>query len=126
MEYPLNHLDPINVATIVFSVYFGPAIAAIVGPYTVIILCSTVGVAWSLGRRNPTSKMAALRYFLLLNATAMLVTVAMAQQLASLMGTDNFHWLLSPIALAIGAIGNDWPSVVKWAIQRFLPSKETT
>jgi hypothetical protein len=120
----MNKLDPISIATSVAGIYYGPDIATVVGPYVVIILCSTLGTAWSFRRRKTTTKLAALRYFLLLNATALFVTVALAQQLAKWLGTEDSHSLLAPIALGIGAVGTDWPTVVKWFVQRFVPVKE--
>ena len=74
----MNQLDPVNVSIALASVLFGPALAAVVGPYAVILIASTVGAAWALGRRDPSARIGAAWYFLRLNATAVLVTVGLA------------------------------------------------
>lgn len=54
------NLDPVSVAIALASILFGPPLAAIIGPYAVILISATVGAAWALGRRDPCSLWAAL------------------------------------------------------------------
>ncbi|CAM4077874.1 Holin [Bordetella tumbae] len=114
----MNNLDPVNVAVAVASVLFGPTLAAIIGPYAVIVIASTVGAAWSLGRRDPTARLGAVWYFLRLNATAVLITAGLADIVGRWIGGDDTSWLLAPIALLVGGVGDDWPRIGRWIIAR--------
>lgn len=111
-------LDPVSVAIALAGVLFGPALAAIIGPYAVIIIGATVGAAWALGRRDPAAKLGAAWYFLRLNATAVVVTVGLANLAARWLGVTDHSWLLAPIALFVGGVGDDWPKVGRWALVR--------
>ena len=113
-----NQLDPVNVAIALCSVLFGPALAAVLGPYAVIIIASTVGAAWSLGRRDPGARLGAAWYFLRLNTTAVLITVGLANLAGQWLGHDDPTWMLAPIALVVGGVGDDWPRMGKWMIER--------
>ena len=111
-------LDPVSVAIALASVIFGPALAAVIGPYAVIIVSATVGAAWALGRREPGARLGAAWYFLRLNATAVLVTVSLANLAGQWVGQQNTTWLLAPIALLVGGVGDDWPRIGRWLLER--------
>lgn len=113
-----NHLDPTAVFIALGSALFGPQLAAVIGPYAVILIAATVGAAWSLGRRAPSSTGSAVRYFALLNGTAMLVTVQVANAMGMWLRLDDTSWLLAPIAMVIGGVGEAWPRIGRWAIER--------
>ena len=111
-------LDPVSVAIALASVIFGPALATVIGPYAVIIVSATVGAAWALGRREPGARLGAAWYFLRLNATAVLVTVSLANLAGQWVGQQNTTWLLAPIALLVGGVGDDWPRIGRWLLER--------
>ena len=111
-------LDPVSVAIALASVIFGPALATVIGPYAVIIVSATVGAAWALGRREPGARLGAAWYFLRLNATAVLVTVSLANLAGQWAGQQNTTWLLAPIALLVGGVGDDWPRIGRWLLER--------
>lgn len=113
-----TNLDPVNVTVSLLAALIGPALAAIIGPYAVILIASTVGAAWALGRRDPTAKFGAAAYFLRLNATAAVVTVGLASALGTWLGHDDPTWMLAPIALVIGGVGDDWPRLMLWLGRR--------
>lgn len=113
-----QQLDPVSVGIAVAGVIFGPALAGIIGPYAVIIISATVGAAWALGRRDPAARLGAAWYFLRLNATAVLVTVGLANLAARWLGVSDHTWLLAPIALIVGGVGDDWPRVGRWLLVR--------
>ncbi|MCT9812407.1 hypothetical protein N0K08_17325 [Acidovorax sp. Be4] len=115
-----NQLDPVSVAIALAGVLFGPALAGVIGPYAVIIISCTVGAGWALGRRDPAARLSAAWYFLRLNATAVIVTVGLARLAGSWMGGDDHAWLLAPIALIVGGVGDDWPGVGRWLFLRWL------
>lgn len=119
MPFSSSHLDPVSVAIAVASIIFGPALASVIGPYAVILMGSTVGAAWSLGRREKDAQqLRAVWYFLRLNATAVLVTVSLARLTGQWLGIDDPSWLLVPTAIVIGGIGDDWPRIGAWLLQR--------
>ena len=112
-------LDPVSVAVAISGVVFGSALASIIGPYAVIIIGSTVGAGWALGRRDETSlRFGAAWYFLRINATAVLVTVGLATLAGRWLGVTDHSWLLGPIAMLVGGVGDDWPRLVRWVFLR--------
>lgn len=112
-------IDPISAATAVASIIFGPDLAHYIGPYSVILLASTAGAGWALGRHPPLgSRTGAVLFFMRLNVLALLLTVPLAAGATAMFGNVEQHLLLGPIALAIGAIGNDWPRVGQWLLKR--------
>ena len=111
-------LDPTVAAIAVAGVLFGPALAGIVGPYAVIIVSSTVGASWALGRRPTASKFGAAWFFLRINMTACLLTVLLARFIGQYIGAEEHSWLLAPTAMFIGGVGDDWPRIAKWLILR--------
>ena len=113
-----NQLDPVNVAIALSSVLFGPALAGVIGPYAVIIIASTVGAAWALGRRDPSARLGAAWYFVRLNTTAVLVTVGLANLAGHWLGHEDTSWMLAPIALVVGGVGDDWPRMGQWVLER--------
>lgn len=108
-----NQLDPVSVSVVLASTLFGPQLAAIVGSYAVILLGSTVGAAWALGRRETDKKVNAVGYFTLINGTAVLVTVGISNLVGKWLGHEDANWLLAPVAMVIGGVGHDWPGVLK-------------
>ena len=111
-----SHLDPVSVSIALASVLFGPALAGVIGPYAVIIISATVGAAWALGRRDPAARLSAAWYFLRLNATAAVVTVSLAKLAGLWLGLEDHSWLLAPVALVVGGVGDDWPALGKWLV----------
>ena len=115
----LQQLDPVNVAIVAAGVIFGPALAEFIGPYAVIILCATLGAGWSLGLRQQRGfRLGAAWYFLRLNATAVIATVGLTTLAGRWLGIADPSWLLSPIALLVGGVGDDWPKLIRWLIAR--------
>jgi hypothetical protein len=114
----MNQLEPTNVAIALASVLFGPALAGVIGPYAVILIASTVGAAWALGRRDPSARLGAAGYFLRLNATALLITAGLSALAGAWLGFEETNWMLAPIALFVGGVGDDWPKIGRWVIER--------
>ena len=121
----MHNLDPVYIATLIFGVYLAPTVAAILGPYAVIVICCTIGTSWALGRRPTSSRASALKFFLLMNGTALMVTTAAARGVANHFEVDDPNWLLAPVALMIGWIGHDWPIIVKHVLNLFQFKKES-
>lgn len=111
-------LDPVNVSILLATMLFGPTMAGVIGPYAVILIGSTVGASWSLGRREKGPRWGAAWYFLRMNGTALLITVSIASLGSRWLGFSEPEWLLCPTAIAVGAIGDDWPKVFRWLFER--------
>lgn len=116
----VTELDPVNATVALLTYLLGSAAAAIIGPYAVILVASTVGASWSLGRRDRSANASAVAYFLRINATAALVTVALANLTAKWLGQEDPILLISGTALIIGIVGDDWPKLVSWAVRKVM------
>ena len=118
----MQHLDPTHVAVTIASAVLAPALAEVVGPYVIIFIASTIGASWALGRQATMSRLKALFFFLRINFTAAIVTSsiasALAKQLGYASGTGEGLWLIAPIALVIGGVGDDWPALIHWVVKR--------
>ena len=54
----------------------------------------------------------------------MFIADFLAKQLGYASGTGEGLWLIAPIALMIGGVGDDWPALIRWVvIRKFLPGK---
>lgn len=118
----MQQLDPTHVAITVASAVLAPALAEVVGPYVIIFIASTIGASWALGRQASMSRLKALLFFLRINFTAAIVTSSiasvLAKQLGYASGTGEGLWLIAPIALMIGGVGDDWPALIHWVLKR--------
>lgn len=113
-QLPPPSLDFAAAVTAAFAFIFGPAMAAYVGPYTVIIIGAVVGATWSLGRRPVTTKPEAIRYFLLIVFTALICTVPISEWVGAYMGIEDTRRIFAIVAMLIGGIGGDWPKIVQF------------
>lgn len=112
-------IDPVSVAILVASVLVSQQLAEIIGPYAVIVMAASTGAAWSLGRQDSTTRLGAVAYMVKINLTALLLTVGAAEFVGWMWPSFAGHkWILAPIALLVGAIGNEWPVVVRWLSSR--------
>lgn len=109
-----DSIDILTVLTTIATLFFTPAMAAIIAPYSVIIIASTLGAAWALGRRDPESRPKALFFYLRINFLAILFTVTGCNILETFVFHREIKWLLAPVAFAIGWIGDDWPKIITW------------
>lgn len=112
----MQKLDPTAAATALLAVIFGSELSAIIGPYAVITLAASCGAAWGLGRCGPMTKRDGAWYFLKLNLTALLVTVPIASGVQKMLGWEEANWLLVPVGLLVGGVGNSWPQVGAWFV----------
>lgn len=121
-----SSLNPVDATVALLLLVVSPEAARVVGPYAVIILSAVTGAAWSLGRRepepeatHPPSRAGAFVFMSKIILTAMLVTVGLAFAAKEAFAlTTDINWLLAPIGLLVGGVGDDWPKVGKWIINR--------
>lgn len=93
---------------------FDPQTALIIGPYLLIAFAGTIGAAWSLGRRESQGRLNALFYFLRIAFTAILLTVAIIKLTAHFYPGFDADWMVAPVALVIGVIGDGWLNIYSW------------
>lgn len=99
-------LDIVTVSIAIASWALGAELAAIVGPYTVIVLSALGGAAWSAGRRTQHTRFGAVLHILLSVGLALIATVPIAELIAR--WTDlQARWTLAPAAVLIAA-RPDW------------------
>lgn len=115
MVPPSNQTDVLQVFIIVAASIFGPTMAQIIGPYSLIIVAAMTGAGWSVGRKRGC-KASAIWYFVRIVLTAILLTVAISKMAAGIIPSVEADWLIAPVAMIIGLIGDDWPKAGKWAI----------
>lgn len=111
-------LDPVNLMITVLAAWLGPSLSQVLGPYAVILLASTAGAAWSLGRRDPTERRSAIWFFLRVNLTACVLTSGIATLLSKAYTLSSLEWTFAPIAFGLGLVGDDWPAVRGWLGER--------
>lgn len=100
------------------ALLLGPAVAKIVGPYAIIIIGASTGAAWALSRRDPRSRLNAFWFFVRLNVTALLLSVPLAMLARHWGAPVDPQWLIVPIAILIGGVGDDWPKVGRFVVER--------
>lgn len=110
-----NSFDPVTAAISVLATLVGPVLAHYIGAYAVIILGACIGGCWSLTRREPQGRARAALFLVLVSGTAVMLTAGLAELANHYIREGIGNWLLAPIALGIGAVGHDWPEVIRWA-----------
>ena len=68
-------------------------------------------------RMEPGQGMSTAAHMLLFITLALLMTVPSAYLLEQQFGFEN-KWTLGPVAVLIAGIGQDWPKLVRWAIEQ--------
>jgi len=111
-------IDPVAVSVALITLLIGPKLAVYVGPYVVIAAAGLTGAAFSLGRRDPQAKLGPMSFLAVMVAFSTLLTVGATQLLAFLWAPLGSTWMLAPIALVIGYIGDEWPDLFKWVASR--------
>jgi hypothetical protein len=115
MNTPSPPIDIVTLFIAIDTALFGPELAAVIGPYAVILLGAALGAAWSATRREPGTRGSTLLHMLLMMGWALLVTVPAAAIAGRTFGWEA-KWLLGPVAVVIAGIGPDWPNVGRWGI----------
>lgn len=114
--------DIVAVAVFIAALIFSPQVAAVVGPYVVIIGSAVVGASFAVARRERSTRLSALWYFSRVTGLAVAVTVAIATWAASYWAESGLtvRFLISPIAFVIGLIGDDLPELAAKVVRFFM------
>lgn len=105
--------DFVGICVFIAALLFSADVANLVGPYMAILIASTVGASFALGRRDRSTRGGAIFFFVRLNFMALLFTVAIAALINSIRPDLPSRFLVAPIALLIGFAGDDWPSILR-------------
>ena len=111
--------DAVGFGIFLAGLVYAPNVAEVVGPYIVIVLASVIGASFALKRREKTTRLSALWYFLRVAGLAVLGTVSLASIGSSYYSSLTERVLITPVAFLIGAVGDDWPQLLR-AIFRFM------
>lgn len=106
-------IDVVTLAVAVSAGLFGPELAAVVAPYAVIIIASTLGAGWSAGRIAVKTRQAIVWHMLGMVGLALLVSVPLAEVVSLKVGYP-VNWVLGPLAAGIGAVG---PDGLSWVVK---------
>lgn len=112
--------DVVGLGIFLAGLVYSPEVASIVGPYLVIIVAAVVGASFALKRREKTTRLSALWYFMRVSGLAVIGTVSLAAMFSSYYDNLTERILIAPVALTIGAIGDDFPAVARWFLAKFL------
>lgn len=112
--------DAVGLSVVLVATLFSPAVAEVVGPYVVIAAAAVIGASFGLARRPPSSRWAALGYFVRVVGLAILLTVGLSTWIVSRHPEFTQRALLAPVALLIGF--GDWPAVLAAAMKGIFAS----
>lgn len=121
MNQPPLPYDFVAMLALVGGLLFSdPRLSQVIAPYAAIFFAAMVGTMWSLSRRKPDvspgHRLRGASFMLRVVGAAMIVTVPLAAWAAPKLGIAQERYLVAPIALAIGAVGDadDWRKLLIW------------
>lgn len=106
--------DIVGLAVFIAALIFSTEVAAVVGPYMVIVVAATLGASFKVARRDKSTRTSAVLFFLRVVGMAVILTVALAVALNSYRPDLSPRVTVAPIALLIGFV--DWP----WALSKIV------
>ena len=109
--------DVIGLFVLISTAVFSAEAAAIIGPYMAIVVAAAIGASFSLAKREKTTRMSALWFFLRVCGLAVVVAGGLSALLAKFHPVLTERALLAPVAFAIGLVGDDWGSVGRWGLE---------
>jgi len=114
-----HNFNPVELAILALSTLFAKPLADALGPIAVIIVFAAVGAGWAISRHEAPMTVAGILLFLgRVVLTALAVTALAAETISRYFSPLPAAWFIGPLALIIGAIGDDWTTIGRWAIAR--------
>lgn len=105
-------LDPIEVARLLAGAFLSQRLAAVVGPYAVIILAAMGGAAFALANRPPTGRSSSFFFFTWTTVMAVLLTVPVATLVANYKDDWEAQWFFIPMAAILAYTADRWKELV--------------
>ena len=110
-------LTIVGVVTALASKFYGPDIAAVVGPYIVILIAAMGGAAVALMQASGRTRGRAFTFFFLATLLAVWLTVPLSMLAANYAGLQD-QWLFAPMSFGLGYIGDKWPAALSWIFSK--------
>lgn len=104
-------LDPIEVARVAAGALMSAKLAAVVGPYSLILLAAIAGAAIRLANRPSTGRSASFFFFLGATFASLVLTVPIASLVASYKDTWEAQWFFMPLAVALAYTADRWKDI---------------
>ena len=109
--------DVIGLFVLISTAVFSAEAAAIIGPYMAIVVAAAIGASFSLAKREKTTRVSALWFFLRVCGLAVVVAGGLSALLAKFHPVLTERALLAPVAFIIGLVGDEWGSVGRWGLE---------
>jgi hypothetical protein len=104
--------DVVGFFVFISALFFSAEVAAVVGPHILMAIAAAVGASFSLARREKTTRLRAIGFFLRVMGLAVLVTGSIAAFTNAQHPSISERALLAPVALLVGFIGDGWPALL--------------
>jgi len=105
-------VDAVGLFVMLTALVADPAVADVAGPYLVILAAAVIGSSFPLVRRQKSGRLSALLFMARIAGLAVLLTVGLANVISAVRPEFQVRALLAPIALMVGAIGDDWSALL--------------
>ncbi len=104
-------LDPVEVSRLIAGYVMSPRLAAVVGPYSFIILVALAGAALSLTNRKTTGRYASAIYLMANTVVALFLTVPLATWVATYNDSWEAQTFFLPLAFGLAYMGDRWKTL---------------
>ena len=101
-------VDIVGLFVFIAAIFFSADVAAVAGPYLVIVIAAAIGGSFAVARRDKTTRASAVFFFARVVGLAVLLTVGVAASVSAYRPDLTPRVVIAPIALLIGFIGDDW------------------
>lgn len=105
---PQSVLDVVGLGVFIAGRVYAPDVAAVIGPYFVLVLAAVIGASFAVARREQTTRLGAMWYFMRVAGVAVMLTGVAINALTNWNPDLTERVLIAPVALVIGSIGDDW------------------
>lgn len=102
--------DVIGLFVFIATLLFSSEVAAVIGPYMVIVIAASIGGSFALARREPGTRAEAVWFFFRVVGLAVLMTAGIAYLVAMWHPEFSPRLTIAPIALVLGYV--EWPSLL--------------
>jgi hypothetical protein len=107
-------IDPVSVSTVLVAWLFGTKVSVYLGPYLIIACAGLTGAVFSLNKRRPHARLKTGSFLLTMTSSSLLLTVPAAYFISSNWPSVPMQWIISPVAVGIAYIGDNWTAIGKW------------
>lgn len=104
--------DPYSLFVWLSALLVGSKTAGSLGPYLLLIICTTATAYVALGRQGPDEKIKGFKFIAIVNVISLAVTGIIASAVANYVGFIEETAVFAPVALFVGFVGLDWPKVI--------------